>query len=118
MYKYYNMNPEGNDIEDCVIRAVSVAEGISWDEAYDELSDYARDIGLMMNSVEAVERYLDERYNRVPFYTETVGEFIYNHPVGIYLITMKNHITVLKDGINYDTFDCRDRAMWSAWEIV
>ena len=33
MYKYMNMNPNGNNVEDCTIRAISVAEGISWDEA-------------------------------------------------------------------------------------
>lgn len=117
MYKYYNMNPEGNNIEDCVIRAISVAEGISWDEAYDELSDYARDMGLMMNSVEAVEEYLNERYDQVIFYAETVGDFIDEHPFGTYLITMPGHITVLKDGINYDTFDSSERIIWDAWKI-
>lgn len=118
MYKYMNMNPEGKNIEDCTVRAISVAEGISWDEAYDELSDSARDMGLMMSSVEAIERYLDARYKRIPFYTETVNEFIENHPYGTYLITMEGHITVLKNGINYDTFDCSDRLMWAAWKVV
>lgn len=117
MYKYMNKNPENNDIEDCTVRAISVAEGISWDEAYDNLSDSARDMGLMMSSVEAIEEYLDERYVRVPFYTDTVGEFIDSHPYGTYLITMRGHITVLKNGINYDTFDCSDRIMWTAWRV-
>lgn len=88
MYRYMNANPMRNDIDDCTIRAISVAEGISWDEAYDNLSDNARELGLMMSSIEAIEEYLDERYKRVPFYTETVGEFIENHPTGTYLITM------------------------------
>ena len=38
---YYNANEFGYDIEDCTIRSLSVAEGISWDEAYRKLSDYA-----------------------------------------------------------------------------
>lgn len=117
MYKYMNKNPENNDIEDCTVRAISVAEGISWDEAYDNLSDSARDMGLMMSSVEAIEEYLDERYERVPIFEETVGEFIYYHRYGTFLITMNGHITVLKDGINYDTFDCSNRIIWSAWQV-
>lgn len=117
MYRYMNMNPKGNDIEDCTVRAISTAEGISWDKAYDKLSDSARNKGLMMSNVEAIEEYLDERYKRVPFYTETVGEFIETHPYGIFLITMPGHITVLKNGINYDTFDCKNRLMWSAWRV-
>lgn len=117
MFRYYNANPMLNDIEDCTIRAISVAEDISWDEAYKKLSDYARKKGLMLSSVKSVENYLDDHYYRECNYDITVEEFIEEHPVGTYLITMDGHITVLKNGINYDTFDCRDRLMWCAWEV-
>ena len=75
-----NANPFNNNIEDCTVRAISVAEGISWDEAYDKLSNSARDLGLMMNSVEAVEEYLNERYDKVPHYSKYVWEFIEEYP--------------------------------------
>ena len=117
MYRYYNANPMLNDIEDCTIRALSVAEDISWDEAYKKLSDYARKKGLMLSSVKSVENYLDDHYYRECNYDIKVGEIIEEHPVGTYIITMDGHITVLKNGINYDTFDCRDRLMWCAWEV-
>ena len=38
MYKYYNANALGNYVNDCTIRAISVAENKSWGETYDELS--------------------------------------------------------------------------------
>lgn len=117
MYRYKNANPNMNNIEDCTIRAISVAEEISWDEAYIKLSESARKMRLMMSSVDAIEEYLDLHYERVPIGEYTVGEFINNHPQGIYLITMRGHITVLKNGINYDTFDSRKREIWSAWEV-
>ncbi len=117
MYKYMNVNPDGNNIEDCTIRAISVAEGISWDKAYDKLSTFARKKRLMMSSVVAIEKYLDMHYDRICFRDRTVGEFIETHPDGTYLITMRGHITVVKDGINYDTFDSGDRKMWCAWEV-
>ena len=85
---YYNANKFGRDIEDCAIRSISVAEGISWDEAYCKLSDYARVRGLMMNSVESVEEYLDDNYNRMCIEDMTVGEFAYTHPYGTFLVTM------------------------------
>ena len=34
----------------------------------------------MMNSVEAVEEYLNERYDKVPHYSKYVGEFINEYP--------------------------------------
>ena len=118
MFRYYNANPNKYNIEDCTIRALSLAEDISWDKAYDMLSDSARELGLMQSDVRAIEKYLDLRYDRVPIYEKTVGEFIYNHPRGTYLITMPGHITALKEGYNYDTFDSSNRIIWGAWEVI
>ena len=78
-YVYYNANQFGNDVLDCSVRTLSVVEGISWTEAYSNLCQSARDSGLMMDSVEAVEEYLDRYYERVPIDETTVGEFIDNH---------------------------------------
>lgn len=117
MYKYYNANAKGNFVNDCVIRAISVAEGKSWDETYNELSDIAQSEGILLDDVEFVENYLDDRYERVCHYAKTVGEFIEEHPYGVYLITMDGHITVVIDGTLYDTFDCRNRRMFCSWEV-
>lgn len=117
MYRYYNANPNDYNIDDCTIRALSVAESISWDEAYKILSNSARKYGLMQSDVRAIEDFLDERYERVPIYEETVGEFIENHKRGVFLITMPRHITVLKNSINYDTFNSKDRPIWNAWIV-
>lgn len=117
MYRYYNANPNKSNIEDCTIRALSVAENISWDKAYDLLSDSARELGLMQSDVNAIEKYLNKEYTLVPIYERSVGEFINNHPKGTYLITMPGHITVLKNGINYDTFDSSRRVIWNAWRV-
>ena len=117
-YKYYNANSHGNYVNDCVIRAISVAEGKSWNETYEELSDIAESEGILLDDVNFVEDYLDYNYDRVPHYSKTVGEFIEEYPNGIFLITMDGHITVVIDGTLYDTFDCRDRIMRSAWEVI
>lgn len=117
MFRYYNANPVLNEVEDCSIRAISVAEGISWDEAYKKLCRFARHNGLMISSVENIEKYLDDKYDKIPVYYKTVGEFANNNKYGIYLITMKGHITVIKDGIIYDTFDPSNRTIWDVWQI-
>ena len=88
MFRYYNANEFGHDIEDCTIRAISVAEGISWDSAFRKLSDYARTRGLMMSSVENVEQYLDDHYERICETDMKVGDFAYYNPEGTFLITM------------------------------
>ena len=89
MFIYYNANEYGHDIEDCTIRAISVAEGISWDRAYQKLSDYARERGLMLSSVESIEEYLDEHYPKICEVADmTVGEFAEINPEGTFLVTM------------------------------
>lgn len=117
MYKYYNANARGNFVNDCVVRAISIAEGKSWDKTYDELSEIAQHEGILLDDVRFVENYLDKRYKRACHYSKTVGEFIEEFPKGIYLITMPGHISVCIDGVVYDTFDCRDRRMWCCWEV-
>lgn len=117
MYKYLNKNTHQRFVDDCTVRAISLAENNTWNRTYDKLSDMARSKGMMFNSVEFIEDYLDYNYIRECFNSKTVGEFAYENPIGTYLVTMPNHITVVIDGIIYDTFDCSDRIMRCAWKI-
>lgn len=116
-YKFYNANAKGNFVNDCVIRAVSLAEGKTWDETYEELSSIAQEKGIILDDVNFVEPLLDDRYERECFNEMLVGDFMINHPYGTYLITMKGHITCVINGTLYDTFDCRSRVMYCAWEV-
>ena len=117
MYKYYNANSRGNFVNDCVVRAISVAEGKSWDETYKELSKIAQEQGILLDDVDFVEDYLDDRYERVPHLSKTVGEVIEEFPFGTYLLTMNGHITVIVNGTLFDTFDCRNRTIRCIWEV-
>lgn len=117
MYQFHNANALGNFVNDCTVRAISVAEGKSWDTTYDELSELAQEKGTLLDDVRFIEDYLDERYSRVKFKSTYVGELCEEFPKGTYLVTMRNHISLLKDGTIYDTFDCRDKFIWSVWEV-
>ena len=116
-YQFYNANAVGNFVNDCVVRAISAAEGKSWDTTYQELSAIAQEEGTLLDDVDFVEGYLDERYKRVPHCSKTIREFIEECPHGAYLITVEGHITVVIDGILFDTFDCRDRRIWCIWAV-
>lgn len=117
MYKYYNANSKGNFVNDCVIRAISKAEGKTWDDTYEELSDIAQKQGILLDDVNFVEPLLDSRYKRICHKNKYVGDFANENPKGRYLITMNGHITCCIDGTIYDTFDCRNRIMWCAWRV-
>lgn len=117
MYKFHNQNSHQRFVDDCTVRAISLAENKSWNETYDKLSDMARSRGMMFNSVEFIEDYLDYNYKRQCHNAITVGEFAEENDKGIFLVTMPNHITVIIDGTIYDTFDCSNRMMRCAWYI-
>lgn len=117
-YRYYNANSRGNFTNDCTVRAISVAEGKTWDETYKELSRLAEREGVLLDDVDFIEDYLDYRYPRIPHYAKTIGELIEEFPYGIFLVTMDGHITVVMDGVLYDTFDCRNRIIRSVWEVI
>ena len=116
-YKFYNANVLGEFHNDCTVRAISLAEGKTWDETYSELSQIAQQNGIVFDDVNFIEPFLDNRYDRQCFIEKYVGEFAEEHPEGTYLITMNGHITCCKDGTIYDTFDCRNRIMWCAWKV-
>ena len=117
MFKYYNANPYGNNISDCVIRSISVLTNKNWHDVYDELSDLAGDVGLLFSNVNFVEDYLDKRYPRECHYSKTVGEFAREYPYGKYAVTMDGHITAIVDGNIIDTFNPSNRIMRCAWRV-
>ena len=119
MYKFLNVNQNNNFVNDCVIRAISVAEDKSWGDTYDDLSRIAKKNGILLDDVNFVEPLLDYRYNRVKTYSgDIVQDILEDHPIGTYLVTMRGHITVIRDGVVYDTFDCRDRVVKNVWEVL
>lgn len=117
MYKFYNANALNKYEDDCVIRAISCATGRSWDYVYDYLSDIAQYEGTLFDKREFVRNYLDRTYQRLYGVNGSVGYVSSQFPNNTLLITMKGHIACSKNGVIYDTFDCRDREVESAWLV-
>lgn len=117
MYKYYNNNALGLYSNDCIIRALSLATGNSWDDTYQHMSNKARILGTMMDDRDFIIDYLDERYKRIPTYDMLVGEISNEYSDNILLITMQGHITCSKYGVIFDSFDCRNRQAEFCWVI-
>lgn len=121
MFRFYNANPRGRRVDDCVIRAISFAENNNWEETYDKLSEYAKEEGIILNEVTFVDGYLDSKYPKRCYKCEgsraTIKDFVRTHKNGTYLITMKGHITCLSDGIIYDTWDCTNNRIWAVWRV-
>lgn len=116
-FKYYNANAVNRYTDDCVVRAISCATDKSWDYVYDYLSDLAQYEGTLLDQRQFVRNYLDKTYQRLNGIYGTVGEVSARFPTSVLLITMRGHIVCSKNGVIYDTFDCRDREVENVWLV-
>ncbi|WP_019132200.1 hypothetical protein [Peptoniphilus obesi] len=124
-FRFYNANPRGLvTAADCVFRSVSLAFDISWEEAFLELTELAMEIKDSPNSYRVLEKYLENKgYKKEKQLRKTNGkkyrlyEFAEKFPEGTYLVRMTRHISVLKDGYIYDTWDCRPLIAGNYWKI-
>lgn len=116
MYIYYQPNPCGRSVGDCAVRAISAALDLEWDEAFDILAEFAKNMCDMPSSDQvwgAVLRANGFQKKAMPTYCPncyTVKEFckdILNgmYPSGIYVLSIGGHVTTVIDGDIYDSWD-------------
>ena len=110
-WKYYNPNPSANLVGDCVIRAISLATGKSWDTVYMEVATLGYELHDMPSSNAVWGAYLKrEGFRRYIIPNEcpdcyTVGDFCVDNPTGIYVLATGTHAVCVMDGFFYDTWD-------------
>ena len=121
MWIYYNCNPLKREVNDCVVRAISLAESSTWDDTYEKLSRIAQAEATILDDVSFVEKYLNSKYPTICYRCNgkrmVVADFLRENPKGTYLISMKNHITCAIDGCIYDIWDCENERIWNAWGV-
>ena len=111
MYIYFNPNPDGKAVGDCVIRAIVLATGKSWEDVYVGIADAGLAMSDMPQSNAVWGAYLRRlgyrRYvlpNSCPD-CYRVKEFCFDHPRGTYLLATGEHVVAVKDGDYYDSWD-------------
>jgi hypothetical protein len=112
-FTYYNANPRNRITGDCVFRAFSFALGIPYNKCVMEMAETMCETGYSLNDKKGIERFLTKKgwikhpQLRHPDGTKyTVKDFIDTHKTGTYILSMAHHETVVKDGKNYDIWDC------------
>ena len=106
MYKYFNPNPCGKRVGDCVIRGISKLLNKSWEKVYIELAIYGLEMCDMPSSNAVWGRYLkDNGYMQRPIDFMTVSECAENNPHGSYLLATGSHVIAIIDGTIFDAWD-------------
>ena len=110
----YNPNPSDKLTIDCVVRAVAIAEGISWEEAHEALSKKARDEADMPSVNPVWADYLKDRGyslfglpNTCPR-CYTVRDFARDYSNGTYVLGTGDHAVAVIDGNYIDTWNSGD----------
>lgn len=122
MYSYYNINPRGKNVGDCVVRAISKATGQDWGEAYLALcvQGYMEGDLPSANAVwGAYLRTLGYRRQIMPDTCPdcyTVAEFAAEHPFGTYILALSGHVVCVQDGTIYDSWDSSNEIVLYFWE--
>ena len=117
-FVYYNNNPLGIEEEDCVTRAITLASGLSYNEITKKLNLTAQLLECEKLCVCCYDFLIEQvlGFPRVKIDRGmTVRDFAEQHPKGIYLLRMDQHITTLIDGKLYDLWDSSDREITHSW---
>ena len=89
------------------MRAISVALGISWYQAFDMLCKEARHMCNLPSSDEVWGAVLLQNgfIKWVVPKTTTAGRFCREHPVGTFVLAFGGHVATVRDGVLYDSWD-------------
>ena len=117
-FVYLNVNPDGLTESDCVVRAITLASGLPYEEVEDKLWLTAELLNCDMLCRFCYKNFIENilKYPEVETDDMTVDEFADAHPYGTYLVRVPNHLTVVVDNVIYDIWDCRDEISTIAWQ--
>lgn len=121
MYTYYNPNPRGTRVGDCAVRAVAKALALSWGKAYATLCAEGYALGDMPNANHVWGKCLQTHGFRRHALSDTcpicytISDFCADHPRGVYVLGMGDHVVCAIDGDWYDTWDSGDEIPSYFW---
>ena len=119
-YRYYNRNPDGYNIKDCVCRAISTATNLKY-EAVERLLTLTS-IGYSCEKLclDCYSRLLEDilcykrRTCRTRKTVEDIAAEYYNKTV---IIRIRGHLTAAIHGYIDDTWDCSNKIVDCYWVI-
>lgn len=122
MWQEFNNNPTGRrGIGDCSVRAVSVALGISWEQAYILIAAAGFSMGdvISSNSVwgAVLRQHGFTRYNLPQTCPDcyTFEDFARDHPKGIYILGTGTHVACVRDGVIMDAWNSSNEIPQYYW---
>lgn len=111
MWIYSNPNPMARKVGDCAVRAISIALGISWEQAYSMIAAN----GYAMADMPSSDSVWGATLRQNGFYRSaipnscpdcyTADDFCKDYPFGTFVLAFGGHTATVIDGNIYDTWD-------------
>lgn len=116
-FSNYNNNPEGRNVGDCPVRAISKALGQDWESTYLALAVEGALLHDMPSANAVWGAYLRRNGFRRSLAPDgiTVWEFAELHPRGTYILALSGHVVCVIDGVLYDTWDSSNELVLYYW---
>lgn len=121
MWREFNNNPTGRKTGDCAVRAISVALGISWDDAHYMLSELSRAMGETLAADDVWGAVLRQH----GFYRSTIpnscpdcytaADFAQDHPHGTFVLGFGGHCATVIDGVILDAWNSSNEIPVYVW---
>lgn len=116
-YQYFNPNPDGKNVGDCVIRAICKAFDYDWEKAYIQMCLQ----GFIMHDISASDSVWGAYLRNHGFKKHvlpnicpecyTLKEFAENSPYGTFVVKTDDHVTTVVNGIYYDSWDSGNKVV-------
>ncbi len=110
-FREYNANPNGDNIDDCVFRAISLILDMDYWDVFDALCQYAGEDREPNSGNVFLPWLVNQGYEVREFITKiTVFKFLdeLNNTDGVenmnMLLLVNGHLTAIKGGVCYDTW--------------
>lgn len=111
-YVFANINPKKKLTNDCVVRAIGIATGKSWDEVFWDLTlDAFDEKETCIDSNKIWGQYLERQGYRRYHISDvcpmcyTLSQFCRDNPKGIYVVGTGSHAVAVINGDWYDTWN-------------
>jgi hypothetical protein len=119
MYKYYNAEPDGESLSDCVIRAICTALDLPYYDVVDMLSNNGSFRDCDAICVDCYGKLLTHNL-RLPHYigdNAPVQQIADDFSDSVVLIRIQGHLTCSIYGKIYDTWDCTNKPCTDFWVV-
>lgn len=115
---FTNPNPSRKLTGDCVIRAISLVEGRTWEETYIDLVVHGFMLHDIPSSNDVWSSYLRTHGFKCHIIPSNypIKEFVADYPQGTYILATGTHVIAVKDGNYYDTWDSGDEIPIYYWK--